>query len=179
MDARFSCNNPTMEILREAEAVFKKNFKISTLISIGSGRAAVSAIRTGPGPTADSFRTIIPIESQIGISCERTHEDVRQRMQHMGVYFRFDTGRDLDPALVKEWSQLPLIQTHTITYLQGSDVDERVDEVVKILLEPSEGTVFSTSKIPRNQLKCTHDYIRTNGGHEVSCRGKTQSSNRT
>lgn len=112
------------------------------MISLGSGRGLLSIMNA----TDQAHPVTVPIDSHVQLICDRVHEDVLEQTHGLGIYFRFDAGRDLDPALIKEWCHVPLVKTHTTRYLQGGEVNSRLDEVVRLLQDPSNGIVFSTSE---------------------------------
>lgn len=130
VDSSFNCSNPVMEIIRETEDIFGAQSEIATIISLGAGRGIFSAL---PSISDPFFDRIVSLNTQISHSCEQIHNSLHHRAQNSGVYFRLNPGRDLDPLVLREWSQMALVKTHTIAYLHESVVSSLVNGAVTSL----------------------------------------------
>ncbi|PVF92431.1 TPR-like protein [Serendipita vermifera] len=118
--------NPINEMLKEAENAFGKDGIVSTIISIGSGK--IEQHRQQQGPTTMSLNDILagPI-----LDTERIHNDIQNRFQDLGIYYRFDAESSL---LYKD----PIEQTtrdHIKAYMEETSTPQRMDQVINSLRE--------------------------------------------
>lgn len=111
-------NNPTRQVLHEAQLLFGGDIHMASLVSLGSGHPSVSGSVSGIHGMAmerilsDSQEISKGVEIQIGA---------------LGFYFRFSTeqsGSEMDTHA---------IATHTSSYLQELEVSSKLDRCVTIL----------------------------------------------
>jgi len=111
-------NNPTLEVIKEAHQVFGSDASISCLMSLGAGRAAISAV-------GSDGNTSIKTLEQLAMDCENTADEVQRRIGRLGIYFRFSVDRGLDFDTPS--SSTGKIAAHTAQYLLGDRVSSRLD----------------------------------------------------
>ncbi|KAF3936314.1 hypothetical protein ABW19_dt0208754 [Dactylella cylindrospora] len=164
LDAGLGCNNPTKVVLEEAENIWGSTGHIACIISLGTGRPDTISI-----PRGGFFQNLlIPIDVLKGLKgistdCEMVAEELEKRFKDQeNFYFRFSVDRGLEDVRLNEWEKMSKVVTHAIEYSRNHTVNTKLDNAVKVLVEPtapvwnaheSAETVQSTS--PNNQtLNC-------------------------
>ena len=139
VSATHGFNNPTLEVIKEAHQVFGSNACVSSLMSLGAGRAAVRAIEN------DGSTSIKTLE-QLAMDCEHTADEVERRIGRLGIYFRFsvDHGLELDTPS----SSMGKISAHTTQYLLGDHVSSRLDVCIGSAEKESPVTLEQLCKCP-------------------------------
>jgi hypothetical protein len=76
-------NNPTRELIKEAEKQFGTDTRVSTILSIGSGRPALIAF---DGPTPPSNELL----NGIVIDCERVARELATQLFNVDAYLQLN-----------------------------------------------------------------------------------------
>jgi len=167
IDGGFGWNNPAKKLCNEARARFP-NQKIDCIISIGSGTNPGNSL---PEPKWWQKRIavhVIPTLITITTECRKTHNDMSSTFRdHPNTYFRFDV-EGLGQIGLEEWKLIPVIKTKTLGYLEGDEINTRVNTAVNALYASQrkrETTPNSKFNLPRI-LKT----INTNKGAETARR---------
>jgi len=144
VDAGLGFNNPTEELIEEAETIFGTSTPLRILVSLGCG--VKTSIRYDKPSGIDRFLPVNAIKTvqAIATDCEKTsHSLERYFKHHENVYFRFNVPEIGDIGLSEiDKSMLDRIRASTKAYFgvgyAGHDVLVRV---VKLLCESSSGIV--------------------------------------
>jgi predicted acylesterase/phospholipase RssA len=132
IDGGFGWNNPAKKLCDEARARFPSR-KIDCIISIGSGTNPGNIL---PQPKWWQKRIavhVIPTLIKITTDCRRTHDDMSSTFRDLpNTYFRFDV-EGLGQLGLEEWKLMPVIRTKTLGYLEGDEINTRVNMAVNVL----------------------------------------------
>ncbi len=136
VDGGMGCNNPSKVLLEEANSLFK-SCSIGCLLSIGTGQATVTAIRT-PG----FFQQIIPTDvinalNQITTDCETIHEAMLGHFANLpNIYFRFNVEHGMQEIRLSDWEELGSVEAHTTQYLKKKEISNKLNLVVNAICAP-------------------------------------------
>jgi hypothetical protein len=123
-------------VLDEAKALFGAR-QIGCLVSVGTGQAEVIGIKK---PWL--FQQIIPIDvidalRAIATDCEATHEEMSRRFTNLpNTYFRLNVGRGMQGIELSKWEKLGDVEAHTVQYMRGNEVDEKLALLVNAIRVP-------------------------------------------
>jgi hypothetical protein len=126
MSASIGFNNPTREIIKEAEKQFGKDVRVSTILSIGSGRPALVAF-DGTTPASNELLNGIVVD------CEKVARELATELFNVAAYLRLNVDRGMENVEMSDWEGLGAIEVHTETYLQGPAVTEAIDSSLQRL----------------------------------------------
>ena len=124
--ASIGFNNPAREIIKEAEKQFGTDMRVSTILSIGSGRPALVAF---DGPTPASHELL----NGIVVDCERVARELATQLFNVDVYLRLNVDRGMDDTKMSDWGGLGTIEGHTETYLKIPAVTKAIDSSLQML----------------------------------------------
>jgi hypothetical protein len=132
IDGSFGCNNPALELCKEARVTFQ-NRKIDCILSIGPGTKPEKRL---PRPKWCQKRIpirVIPMMVNLAKACDMTHIEMsRNFSDRPNTYFRFSTD-DMGQFGLEEWRSLAEIKAKMIAYLQEPDVNLYFDRVIDAL----------------------------------------------
>jgi hypothetical protein len=134
MDSSLGFNNPTQIALQEASDLFGPDRGLSSIISFGTGNGTISLSPHIPG--AGPMDQLIEKLRNISQQCEPTHQELLQRTEDLGVYFRFNPERNLEPSQLMEWSHRSLIKVHTETYFAEFSPSQLLNRALKSIILP-------------------------------------------
>jgi hypothetical protein len=120
MSASIGFNNPTRELIKEAEMQFGTDRRVSTILSIGSGRPALVAFDR-PIPASNELLNAIVID------CERMARELATRLFNVDVYLRLNVDQGMENTKMSDWEGLGIIEGHTQTYLTVPAVTKAID----------------------------------------------------
>jgi hypothetical protein len=143
VDAGLGFNNPTEEIVEEAETIFGASTPLRVLISLGCG--VKSSIRYDAPSVIDKFLPLNAINTvkDIATDCEKTSQNLERYFKnHTNVYFRFNIPEIGDIGLSEvDKATLDRISASTKAYFDvGSAGHTMLRPMVKLLCEGVEGT---------------------------------------
>jgi hypothetical protein len=126
VDAMSGYASPTNEMLKEAEKVFGKNMVVANVVSIGSGKPELRQQKLGPSESqlSDLLKRAIT-------DTERVHNDIQNRLQSLGIYFRFNVENIL--PMVNSIGQTTRV--HTTAYLEEATTSQKMDVAVTSIQE--------------------------------------------
>ena len=136
IDGGLGRNNPTAQLLEEAEDVYSKE-KVACVISIGTGQANIVNI-SDPNFIERNIVPIGVIKAVVAIStdCEETAQHMEKRFKHWpGTYFRFNVEQGLQKVKLGDWEKLGQVADLTRHYIHLEEIDRRLDRAVQALLE--------------------------------------------
>ncbi|KAG8768747.1 hypothetical protein FRC15_004191 [Serendipita sp. 397] len=108
-------NNPTRELLQEAERVYGTDRQVGCLISIGSGVLSPLSIKRV------SSEGIGGVMVRVAADCEGVARTLRDNLREVGIYFRFSVDRGMGETTMLGWQQDDGSMTHTDTYLGDTE----------------------------------------------------------
>lgn len=141
VDAGLGCNNPTKEVVAECERTFGANAQVACIVSIGTGRTGSIGFSK-----PDVFQKWIPLNlievlGEMATDSSKTAEEIDRKYSNVpGIYHRFDVDRGLQSISLDEWKRLGDVREHTKNYMKLQEIDQHVDDVVKILSGSSHHT---------------------------------------
>jgi hypothetical protein len=139
------CNNPTEQVLLEAERVFPRRH-VACIISIGTGHKETISIEKPKAWSEVLARSALDAVRDIATDCERTHQAVSTRFRSLpDFYFRFSVEHGMQSIEMHSWEKLGVVTAHTDHYLQLQHVEARLKAAVSIIHAPGRN-------IPTNQL---------------------------
>ncbi|CAG8732686.1 3642_t:CDS:2, partial [Acaulospora colombiana] len=142
-------NNPTRELLKEAQLVYGRERQLSVILSLGAGRPKELSLE-GPGTDSGTLEELV---RKLTISCETVERDVSYQLYDVGAYIRLNVDQGLDSIGFYQWSQLGKVTSHTKHYLQRTSVVKLVDASIIALAEEQGvmalGQLARTTKIKR------------------------------
>ena len=124
--ASIGFNNPTRELIKEAEKHFGTDIRVSTVLSIGSGRPALVAF---DGRTLASNELL----NGIVIDCERVARELATQLFNVDGYLRLNVDRGMENTKMSDWEELGIIEGHTETYLAVPAVTKAIDSSLQRL----------------------------------------------
>lgn len=135
VDAALGCNNPTKQLMLEAEAVFGGSRDVACIVSIGTGMPKVTQIRK-----PSTLQRLLPTDLikaliKMATDSESTAEQMAADYKHFErLYYRLNVERGLENIKLEEWETLGEVKTHTKAYLNQPDVSQNIDEIVSALV---------------------------------------------
>jgi len=135
IDAALGCNNPSMEVLKEADIAFGPDRKVDCLLSIGTGQKGVIGL-----VKPDRFQKLLPTNAipmliRLTTDAEITNDRVHIRFRNNpGVYFRLNVSHGMQNITLEEWKRIGEVRTHTANYLKNSQVSAEVDDIIDAIL---------------------------------------------
>jgi len=126
MSASIGFNNPTRELIKEAEMQFGTDRRVSTNLSIGSGRPALVAF-DGPIPASNELLNAIVID------CERMARELATQLFNVEAYLRLNVDQGMENTKMSDWQGLGIIEGHTETYLTVPAVTKAIDSSLQRL----------------------------------------------
>jgi hypothetical protein len=123
-------------VLDEAKALFGAR-QIGCLVSVGTGQAEVIGIKK-----PRLFQQIIPTDvidalKAIATDCEATHEEMSRRFTNLpNTYFRLNVEQGMQGMELSEWEKLGNVEAHTVQYMRGNEVDEKLALLVNAIRDP-------------------------------------------
>ncbi|KAI0269331.1 acyl transferase/acyl hydrolase/lysophospholipase [Gloeopeniophorella convolvens] len=133
IDGGMGRNNPAKVMLEEAELVFPGR-RVGCIVSIGTGQAKTIAI-----PKPGWIQRALPLDvvnalKAIATDCERTAEELaRQFRESPDKYFRFNVEQGMQEVTLAQWERLGEVASHTKQYLKSQEVDQKVENAVRVL----------------------------------------------
>ncbi len=123
-------------VLDEAFAQFGAR-QIGCLVSVGTGQAEVIGIKK---PWL--FQQIIPTDvidalKAITTDCEATHGEMSRRFTNLpNTYFRLNVEQGMQGMELSKWEKLGNVEAHTVQYMRGNEVDEKLALLVNAIRVP-------------------------------------------
>ncbi|KAG6890166.1 hypothetical protein C0995_010870 [Termitomyces sp. Mi166 len=131
VDGGLRCNNPTAEVLREAQKICGMDYPMSCIVSIGTGHPKTITLRK-----PDRFQRLLPtdlIRVLIGIStdCENLSDEFERT---------FNVQQGLQDVSLAEWMKMGEVKAHTLQYLRGAAIGVEIDRVRDLLRRRSKNS---------------------------------------
>ncbi|KAF9476075.1 FabD/lysophospholipase-like protein [Pholiota conissans] len=136
VDGGLGYNNPCQMVLDEAQLLFS-NRQIGCLVSIGTGRAQVTAIKRPWLHQQVVPTNVIDALVAITTDCERTHQEMLIRFSKLpNTYFRLNVEQGMQRIKLSEWEKLSTVEAHTVQYMKEKEVQEKLASLVSAIQAP-------------------------------------------
>lgn len=122
--------NPTRELAFELHNKFKRNIKIATLLSLGSGNLGTLTM-----PTSRDADEWVGVLQNMIMNNEKVAQEMYQQLGHLGLYYRFSVEQGLQELNGSRLKDLTWLETQTDIYIQQDDVSQNLDEYIESLCE--------------------------------------------
>ncbi|KIM22236.1 hypothetical protein M408DRAFT_292223 [Serendipita vermifera MAFF 305830] len=128
--APLGANNPIQELLKEAEAVFGRDGRVSLILSLGlSGSLTIST--NPPGFTKQALGTV----KALAADCERVAKELSSRLCNVDAHLRISVNFEQDDAKLDDWSIITSIESEANRYLATQSGSATVDACLRLLQE--------------------------------------------
>jgi hypothetical protein len=124
-------NNPTRELLKEAQSIFGGERQLAVILSIGSGRPKELSLED----TSTHSNQLEDILIKLMVGCETVERDIAYQLYDVGAYIRLNVDQGLETVGFYDWSQLGKITSQTKQYLQKPSVVKLIDATVTASIE--------------------------------------------
>jgi len=157
VDGGIRCNNPSKQVLSEAQSLFGKK-PINVFLSLGSGHQGVIGSDT---QKVAKLADLLPMLQDIAFDCQQTADEVTKLFDSASErYFRWNVAQGTSQIQLEDWTQSGDILSHTMAYLLDIDISGRIDLLVDFLCNSSNGiplcsllSGFSTGQVHNDTTK--------------------------
>lgn len=118
IDATTGYANPTQKLLQEVKGLYGEIEKVSTILSIGTGKLGLVNLRR----SGDDAKKSAALQ-QLTANCEQVHQELRSRLYTSDIYFRFNCEQRTESEDV--------LLASVLVYLENGETSTRLDEVMK------------------------------------------------
>jgi hypothetical protein len=115
-------NNPTRELLKEANSVFGKDRRVAQILSIGSGLSHVLSVESSTKEAG-----LNRLMNKLAANCETVAQELHARLYNVRAYLRLNVDRGMENVVMEDWSELGDIASHTGAYIAVTSVSESLD----------------------------------------------------
>lgn len=122
-------NNITRQLLKEAAKQFGQDKRVSTILSIGSGRSSSLSVED-LAPKSYGHGNLL---KWISTDCERDARELSSQLFNVEAYLRLNVDHGLEDLSMTDWTCLGDIEGRTDIYLQSTVVSNAVDSSLKAL----------------------------------------------
>ncbi|KAH9888239.1 FabD/lysophospholipase-like protein [Xylariomycetidae sp. FL2044] len=131
VDGAMGCNNPVIELVDEATALYGTDCTLGCLVSLGTGFSGSKTIGKRKGVLAkyDLFQNVLKIVTDT----ENAHLSMRKsiRAEH-DTYFRFNVRSGTENIRLNAYAELDALSDLTNAYVEEESAE--IEKVVRILL---------------------------------------------
>ena len=135
LDGGLRCNNPVKYVVEDARSLYPGR-AISCVLSLGTGTTGVIGLER-----PDAFQNMLPTKligvlKRIATDCDEQSETMAKQLYEQdkpSSYFRLNVNAGLQHVSLAEWSRMSEVAAHTVQYLRTNDVEQKVEQVVKLL----------------------------------------------
>ncbi|PVF91879.1 FabD/lysophospholipase-like protein, partial [Serendipita vermifera] len=127
----FGFNNPTRELLKEAQSTYGGERRLSVIIGIGSGRPKELSLG-GSGQESDVMGELL---RKLALNCETIEKDISYQLYDVGGYIRMNVAHGLEDIQMGDWSQLGKVTYCTKQYLESKSVVKLLDTTIKLVMK--------------------------------------------
>jgi hypothetical protein len=121
-------NNPTRELLKEANSAFGKDRRVAQILSIGSGVSHVLSLESSTKEVG--FNRLV---NGLAADCETVAQELHARLYNVQAYLRLNVDRGMENVVMEDWSELGDIASHTGAYIAVTSVSESLDTSLRNL----------------------------------------------
>ena len=139
VDGAIKWNNPSLQVVSEAEALFGPHRRLGCMVSLGTGIRPPSMKRDGKKGrlgTAYSVSEIGRVAMNYLTDPEPPDRQLKASLKdHINSYFRFSVPAEEGKERVRifEYQKMGALRLATERYIQQQDVSLMIDQVVEIL----------------------------------------------
>jgi hypothetical protein len=121
--ASFGFNNPTREMIKEAEVQFGSNTRVSTILSIGSGHTALISFNVPEPARYESLKGV-------AADCEQVARELAAQLFNVDAYLRLNVDRGMENMELSDWKGPGTILGYTSAYLEVPAVTKAIDSSI-------------------------------------------------
>jgi hypothetical protein len=158
MDAGFGCNNPILQVHKEAELLFDDDREISCIISLGTGQRKINKLETPSW--LDQFIPTNLIKGMKRLTVSSDKKALEMEAKYAGIedlYYRFNVEHGLEDIGLADSAKLGIIRT--LEYMERPSVSAKLDRAATLLLcaigERKRYTIGHICKSPFLLWKCS------------------------
>ncbi|PVF91881.1 FabD/lysophospholipase-like protein, partial [Serendipita vermifera] len=122
-------NNPTRELLKEAQSTYGGERRLSVIVSIGSGLPKELSLE---GSTQEEH-VMGELLRKLAINCETIEKDISYQLYDVGAYIRMNVSRGLEDVEMGDWSRLGKVTSCTKQYLESISVVKLLNTTVEFV----------------------------------------------
>jgi hypothetical protein len=137
-------NNPTRELLKQANVIFGNEKLVAQILSIGCGRSHLASM-----DNYASAEDVSQLAQEMAADCETVSKDLSARLFEIDAYLRLNVDRGMENLLMEEWNDLGPIESHTSAYVETAAVSENLEASLRRLQE-------CTGTITLGQISASH-----------------------
>jgi hypothetical protein len=123
-------NNPTRELLKEANTAFGKDRKVAQILSVGCGRPKVLSSNESVATGGISL-----LLQDLAWDCEMVAQELSARLFNIDAYLRLNVDRGMESIRMDEWNELGNIEIHTNAYMQTNATSEALEASLRRMKE--------------------------------------------
>ncbi|PVF92030.1 FabD/lysophospholipase-like protein, partial [Serendipita vermifera] len=146
-------NNPTRELLKEAQSTYGGERRLSVIVSIGSGRSRELSLE-GSSQELDMMEELL---RKLSLNCETIEKEISYQLYDVGAYVRMNVAQGLEDIGMHDWSRLGKVTSCTKQYLESISIIKLLDTTVEFVTERrgtmSLNQLTRTTRI-KHQAKC-------------------------
>jgi hypothetical protein len=116
-------NNPMRQVLQEARLDFGNETQVALLLNLGSGRpSGLNLDSEHPCPEQN-----INFLTRVAYDCERVARELSDQLFGVEAYKRLNVNQGMENIEMLDWHKLGTISSHTMVYLQSSEIMDELD----------------------------------------------------
>ena len=120
-------NNPTRELLKEADATHGNDGRVTQIISIGGGSSPVLSLDTMGGGGVG--RLLV----EMAADCQMVAHELAERLFNVESYTRLNSEKSAENIEFGNWDTLGVVETRTRRYTETPNVSNMLDISLKSL----------------------------------------------
>lgn len=123
-------NNPTKELLKEANAIFGKDTRVAQILSLGAGKPRVLSLQASA-----TLEDVGQLMKGMMADCEIVARELARRLYNVDAYHRLNVEAGMEGIPIDNWTVLGSIESQTNAYTDTIAVTNALELSVKNLLE--------------------------------------------
>ncbi|PVF92777.1 FabD/lysophospholipase-like protein [Serendipita vermifera] len=128
--AHLTFNNPTRELLKEAQRIYGDEQQLSVILSLGSGKPKGLSL-----DEIDQSNVMERLLKKLIANSEATERDLAHQLYEVGAYIRLNVDHGHECIRLHEWGRLSLILAQTQDYMTSPFITKLVDNSISSLIE--------------------------------------------
>ena len=144
-------NNPTRELLKEAENIFGKEKRVAQILSIGAGRPRFPLLDQPTGRVSGARMV-----EELALDCEMVAKELSGRLLGIDAYLRLNVDGGLENTSLNDWTRLGDIESHTAIYFEDIEHTKSLDTSLRCLRQRLSSVTFGqiSESIPKQYFFC-------------------------
>ncbi|PVF91044.1 FabD/lysophospholipase-like protein, partial [Serendipita vermifera] len=124
-------NNPTRELLKEAQSTYGGERRLSVIVSIGSGLPKELSLEVS-SQESDVMGGLL---RKLALNCETIEKDISYQLYDVGAYIRMNVAQGLEDMQMDDWNRLGKVTSCTKQYLESISVVKLLDTTAEFVME--------------------------------------------